>query len=61
MLMKKADVMRMIKKMPEKLDPEDLMYRIYLWEKIQAGEADIRAGRVKPHDQVMKEAAKWLK
>ena len=61
MLLKKADVMKMIKEMPEKLDAEELMYRIYLWEKIQAGESDIRAGRVKSHDQVMKEAAKWLK
>ena len=61
MLLKKTDVIRMIKKMPEKLDAEELMYRIYLWEKIQAAEADIRTGRVKTHAQVMKEAAKWLR
>jgi predicted transcriptional regulator len=58
-VLQRTDVMGMVKEMPETLDAEELMYRFYLWKKIQAGESDIRAGRVKSHDQVMKESAKW--
>ena len=61
MLIKRNDVMKMVKGMPMKLDADELVYRIYLWEKIQAGEADIRAGRVVTHEQAAKEINKWFK
>jgi predicted transcriptional regulator len=34
---------------------DDLMYRIYVRQKIDAGLADFRAGRVHPHSAIRKE------
>ena len=34
---------------------DDLMYRIYVRQKIEAGLADFRAGRVHPHSAIRKE------
>lgn len=49
-----------IRNLPELVDIEDLMYRLYLLEKIEAGEADIREGRVLSHDQAVERLSrKW--
>lgn len=37
--------------MPEKLDVEDLMNRLYLLQKIEAGEIDIAEGKTVPHKE----------
>jgi hypothetical protein len=57
----KRDVLAILDNMPEMLDPEELMYRIYVLQKIEAGEADIRAGRLIPHDEVFRRSKEWLK
>ena len=49
-----------IRNLPELVDIEDLMYRLYLLEKIEAGEADIREGRVLSHEQAVERLSrKW--
>ncbi len=49
-----------IRDLPELVDLEEVMYRLYLLEKIEAGEADIREGRVLSHDQAMERLSrKW--
>lgn len=46
--------------LPESVDAEEVMYRLYLLEKITAGEEDFRAGRVVAHtDAVERLARKW--
>ena len=46
--------------LPESVEAEDVMYRLYLLEKIAAGEEDLRAGRVVAHaDAVERLARKW--
>jgi ribosome biogenesis protein Tsr3 len=42
-----------IRDLPELVDVEDVNYRLYLLEKIEAGEADIREGRVLAHEQAV--------
>lgn len=49
-----------IRDLPEMIDIEDVMYRLYLLEKIEAGEADIREGRTLPHDKAVERLSrKW--
>lgn len=36
----------LIRELPEKVDVEDVMYRIHLLQKIEAGEADIKEERI---------------
>lgn len=45
----------LVKGMPAHLTVDQVVERIQLWGAIQEGEDDIRAGRLIPHDQVMKE------
>ena len=45
---------------PEPVDPEDLSYRLYLMEKLNAAEEDVRAGRVLTHEEVVAETARWF-
>ena len=52
--MKKADVVDMLRDLPEELDPEDLIYRIYLMSKLDRAEAEVEAGLVIPHEEVFR-------
>ena len=53
-------VIDIIKRLPEDCSVRDMMYELYVYERITAGLADIRAGRVVPHEQVMQEVRAWL-
>jgi predicted transcriptional regulator len=44
----------------EPVDPEDLSYRLHLFEKLAAAEEDVRAGRVLTHEEVVAETARWF-
>ena len=51
-----------IAELPEVVDPEEVMYRLYLLEKIAAGERDILNGAVQTHEDVVQRySAKWPK
>ena len=58
---KKRDMVELLEDMPEEIDTEELIYRIYLNEKIKASEAAAAAGDVLPHDEVIKLSDEWLK
>ena len=46
--------------LPDMIDPEEVMYRLYVLQKIEAGEQDIRDGRVLEHDDVVERLTrKW--
>ncbi len=50
----------LIKDLPEKVDVEDVMYRLYVLQKIEAGEKDIAEGRSLSHnDAVERLSKKW--
>jgi hypothetical protein len=44
MVMKKHVVLALLHEMPDDIDTEDLMYRLYLWQKIEVAEAAAEAG-----------------
>ena len=51
----KAKALRLVRELPESSTWDDLMYRIYVRQKIEAGLADFRTGRVHSHASIRKE------
>jgi predicted transcriptional regulator len=51
----KSRALTLVRTMPKDASWDDLMYRIYVRQKIDAGLADVRAGRVHPHESVRRE------
>jgi hypothetical protein len=49
----KQQVINLIKELPEKIDIAELMYRLYLRQKLEAAEEDVREGRLISHEEVM--------
>ena len=47
--------------MPEEIDVDDLMYRLYLRQKLEAAEAAAEAGDLIHHDEVVRRSDEWLK
>ncbi len=62
MQLARATIESCIATLPNVVDQEDVMYRLYLLGKIEAGESDIRAGKTVAHDVVMERfSSKWQK
>jgi predicted transcriptional regulator len=56
----KQTVLELIDSMPDNRDLEELLERLFLLQRLQRAEADVAAGRVRPHDEVMARAKEWL-
>ena len=59
MTIRKDEVLEMLRQMPDEVDVEELIYRLYLLEKLAAAEADITAGRTLSADEVKAQTASW--
>ncbi len=46
---------KIIEQLPEQATWDDIMYELYVKQKIEEGLADIKAGRTIPHEQVKAE------
>ena len=57
----KADVIALIKQLPEDATLDDIMYHIYVKQKILRGKERIKEGKTYSHDQVKEMSKKWLK
>ena len=57
----KSEVLDLVKELPDDIDIEDLIYRLYLREKLAAAEADITAGRTVSVAEARSQAASWRK
>ena len=53
----KKEAIRLVRGLPAASSWDDLMYRIYVRQKIEAGLADIETGRVHSHAAIRKEFA----
>jgi hypothetical protein len=51
----KSRAIRLIRDLPKSSSWDDLMYRIYVRQKIESGLSDIKAGRVYSHDSIRRE------
>ncbi|GFP25907.1 hypothetical protein HKBW3S25_01391, partial [Candidatus Hakubella thermalkaliphila] len=54
MIIAKRQVLDMIKDLPEQIDVDELIYRLYLRQKLEAAEKDVREGRLVSHEEVVK-------
>jgi predicted transcriptional regulator len=59
MTIRKDEVIEILRQMPDEVDVEELIYRLYLLEKLAAAEADIAAGRTLSAEEVKAQTASW--
>lgn len=57
----KAAALKVIKSMDDASDYDDIMYRMYVLQKIERGEKDVAEGKTFTSAQAKKRLAKWLK
>lgn len=58
MIVTREKLETLIKELPDTVDIEEVMYRLYLLQKIEVGEAAIREGKTHSHDEVVKRLSK---
>jgi hypothetical protein len=56
----KRDVIEMLERMPDDVSLEDIMYALYVRQKVDRGLKDAAEGRLIPHDEVMRKLDEWL-
>ena len=61
MATEKENVMQMIKDLPDDVTLDEIMYHLYVKQKILRGLEDIKQGKTYSHEEVKKMARKWLK
>ena len=59
MTMGKDEVLDLVRQLPDPIDIEDPIYRLYLREKLAAAEADVAAGRTFSGEELRKQADEW--
>jgi len=61
MFIAKQQILKLIKDLPDKVDIDEVKYRLYLRQKLEVAEKDVRGGRLVSHEEVVKETSKWFK
>jgi hypothetical protein len=57
----KQVTLRMLKNLKDDVTYEDIMYELYVLEKIERGLRELDEGKGIPHEEVKKSLSKWLK
>lgn len=60
MTIDKQKVAEIIKDLPDEVDIDELIYRLYLRQKLEAAEKDASEGRLLSHEEVVRETSKWF-
>ena len=60
MTIARKQLLEMINELPEEVEVDELMYRLYLRQKLAAAEEDVRRGRTVPHDEAVQESSTWF-
>ncbi|MCX7110932.1 MAG: hypothetical protein NTX45_12565 [Proteobacteria bacterium] len=55
----KQEAIQTIAKMPEDVDMEEIMYQLYVLEKIRRGREDVAKGRVTTAEELKREIESW--
>jgi hypothetical protein len=56
----KETVKELLERLPEDCSFEDVLYHLYLLQKVEQGQGDVLAGRTVPHEQVAEKLReKW--
>ena len=59
MTIKKKEMLQLVRQLPENVDVEELIYRLYLREKLVGAEKDIASGRTLSAEEMRRQAAHW--
>ena len=59
--MQKEKVQQVVGEMPEEVDVDTLIEKLYLLEKINLGEQQLARGEGVPHEEAKRRLEKWLK
>ena len=60
MTLVKEDFIKIIEKMPDNADFEDIMARLYFAHKVNKGIQDLDNGKGIPHEKVKEDLKQWL-
>lgn len=55
MTIRKSELIELVHSLPEEVDLEEVHYRLYLREKLEAAEEDVAAGRLVSAEEVAQE------
>jgi hypothetical protein len=61
MTIAKQQVLDLLQDLPDQVDIEEVIYRLYLRQKLELAEQDVRENRLISHAEVVKETSKWYK
>ena len=59
MTISKAEMIDLVRDLPDAIDVEELIYRLYMREKLAASEADFDAGRTFTAAEVREQSRTW--
>ncbi len=59
MTVSRSEILNLVNELPEEIDIEELIYRLYLREKLAAAEDDIAAGRTISAEELKAQARSW--
>ena len=59
--MHKATLQQMLVELPEEVNVDSLVEKLYLLEKIEQGERQLARGEGVPHEEAKRRLEKWLK
>ena len=58
-MLRKRAILKLLETLPEEIDSEELFYRLYVMQKIEAGEASLAAGDLISQEDLEREADSW--
>lgn len=59
--MRKQEVLDILDRLPDQIDPEQLIHELYLRAKIERAEAAVASGDVVGQDEVVRRSREWFK
>lgn len=55
----KQEALEAIQRLPDNVDTEEIMYRLYVLDNIRRGQQDAAEGRTQPAEEVLAETRSW--
>ena len=59
MLTAKQEALEAIQRLPDNVDTEEMIYRLYVLENIRSGQQDAIEGKTQPAEEVLKDIQSW--
>ena len=55
----KQEALEAIQRLPDNVDTEEMIYRLYVLENIRRGQKDAAEGKTQPAEEVLKDIQSW--